>query len=762
MISAAELFAPELALGVDALTPEIQERLRSYFADVLRVRGFPLHTAIAWNALHFGYDPEAESYNEVLLGANMPTIELGARGEAVPVGALCWLQLGGHGSEVWAEVVGKEGRPPGVEDDGVAPADLAGRRTGPDDVHVSESGEPVAVLDEALVCDFATFGKMPDLETKLERLVRRGRLDRHRLVEVRAEYRPAESAEDSDLGFYARWLFERQRDLLWNGPLGQGLVERDDEALQAALIGSLQAVDLLLTSVPGVVRWGDYALLSEWVEDIDAYPNLPLHRNDLSTLMVSMVRSRAGETTYTAFGRRLEEVAGPPASHPGRPDAPVVDPLEGVEYLRVMASAGRWIADRVDATAGVVGDLGSPRLLRVDDMWACGGLWRADDYTPGHPLAGIPADEPLGLGARGWAPLAQFLEVSIDDLMAMLDGKYQPPAPPDEESAAVADQPHDEAEEDDLESTFAEAAITLRQVDVDSGTLPVRERFPWITDEDEVSVLLAHDGDIDTDQRAQAGKLRIDEFVRRVEGISWPVDFFAGIRLHTSALVGGRTLFVASLPLPVPIVENGIEYRFVFDPDVVGRPAGDVEFTLTSIAIAALSRHGRLASDGTRRATASDVCGRCFGDLHPSLLAAITEVLDAAVRAGRLGLAGSEYTWTKGQRALSRRLTPTGWEPRVLRHAEVRVHWVPGFLRYLPSGYQASNAAQERYAADRAAGFISGSEWLPPGMTYVSGFERGSKYSAYTAALSQMVSSVDGRHPTSEDVNQLFEVWETE
>src|ERR1019366_5447079 len=109
----------------------------------------------------------------------------------------------------------------------------------------------------------------------------------------------------------------------------------------AALIASLATVDVLLSQVAGVVRWGDYALLQEWVDEVDMAPNLPLHRADLEYLVTYMA-SRPGVTT-TALALALAPWAKTEAPDPRRPDTVPVDPLAGTDYLKVMCRTNRWL-----------------------------------------------------------------------------------------------------------------------------------------------------------------------------------------------------------------------------------------------------------------------------------------------------------------------------------------------------------------------------------------------------------------------------------
>src|SRR5262249_42619441 len=146
-LDTGQWFPPELALGPGELDSDTKERLSARIVAIATTRGVPLHVSVAWNALHFDYDPDRGSYADVFLEGTLPEVPLGMTTHALPVGALCWVQLGGK--EVWAEVVGKDGRP-GTIDDGFVDAAVSGAPAVTDD-------NGVVVLREALVVDLNAF-----------------------------------------------------------------------------------------------------------------------------------------------------------------------------------------------------------------------------------------------------------------------------------------------------------------------------------------------------------------------------------------------------------------------------------------------------------------------------------------------------------------------------------------------------------------------------------------------------------------------------
>lgn len=766
--SAAGQFLPELALGLDAIDEAAKAAIQEYLLEVITRRGYPIHTAVAWNSLHFGYDLATGSYDAAILGAKMPTVELQAVHPALPVGALMWLELGGQHGQAWAEVVGKEGRPHGLEEDGTAPPDLARRQVVDEDLQPSSLGSErhVAVLDEALICDFSILGRLDGVESVLDRLSRRGRLGRHRLVEMKAEYDPPEAAGDDDQWFYARWLFDQQRHLLWSGPLGRGLTERDDEVLRSALLTSIETVDFLLTSIPGLVRWRNYTLLEEWVGDIDWSLNVPLGRSDLVHLARSMAYSREGGPTCISLGRCIEQMAPEKGATPERPDAEAIDLLDGLGYLKVVARSSRWLADYMDDSKGVVSTASGERILRLDDAWAWGGLWRSEASIAGHPLLGVPADEPFGIGSFGLGPLAEFLELPLEEVEARAAGEFLAPSkgPLAEDEGVVPEEPEDPAQplsEEDLDATYQDAYVTLRAADIAAGTLPLSGRFPWLSENDKVTVVLRHDGDIEAEQVSQPGALLEDEHVRRIRvDYGWPIDFFIGIRVHLTTMVGKTTLFASTIQLADPVVHDGILYRFAFDESISGQPCLEGEITLSRLLVRLLARRGHERADETRRATARELRDWAFGPDVEEVLTAVKAALDAACEDGRLGLYGSEYTWSKIPRVVPRQIAPRGWERRAVRGYEVRAHWVVGFIRYLPTGYRASAIAQERYAEVRSMGLIDDvGERLPEGVTFVVGHERGIGRGAYLQVLQDSVSGPTQLPLSTQEAEDIADEW---
>src|SRR5687768_12881217 len=56
------VFQSDLLLGADRLEPGDRRRYERFFLELVRQRGFPLHSASLWNALFFGWDLEEGVY----------------------------------------------------------------------------------------------------------------------------------------------------------------------------------------------------------------------------------------------------------------------------------------------------------------------------------------------------------------------------------------------------------------------------------------------------------------------------------------------------------------------------------------------------------------------------------------------------------------------------------------------------------------------------------------------------------------------------
>lgn len=56
------LFTPGMARGRDVASAQEQERLLRYLEAVVAARPAPVHVAVAFNAVYFGYDLQGDGY----------------------------------------------------------------------------------------------------------------------------------------------------------------------------------------------------------------------------------------------------------------------------------------------------------------------------------------------------------------------------------------------------------------------------------------------------------------------------------------------------------------------------------------------------------------------------------------------------------------------------------------------------------------------------------------------------------------------------
>lgn len=101
------LLTPAMTAGHDAVPEEERRRLRSYLEAVVAVRPAPVHTAVAFNAVYFGYDLGGDGYGGSPLSPDaFPVISLGESAPVLPVGAMVCIATGSD--PLFAEIVHKE------------------------------------------------------------------------------------------------------------------------------------------------------------------------------------------------------------------------------------------------------------------------------------------------------------------------------------------------------------------------------------------------------------------------------------------------------------------------------------------------------------------------------------------------------------------------------------------------------------------------------------------------------------------------------
>ena len=806
-------FVPELLIGAGAVQVADAERI----VELVRARalsgGFPIPVAVAWNTVHFDWNPQRGGYDDaVIYGEELPTVNTAATAaQALPVGAVVWVVLGGDNH--WAELVGKDGRPDQL-DDGIASASMIGASAIADD-------DGNVTIREAWAFDFGIFGPAdPSVANKLQRLARRGKLDKHCLYEAAVTYDSVTAANDSDAEFFTRWMVENQAVLLLAGPLNDILIENDDATLAAALATSMTSIADICDASERLVRWGDTWMPIEWIYEIEDLPGLMMHAHDLEHIATELASpGRHVDVGWVSLGQRLDDLlerrqlADPHGRGRNRDDRTIFDDYTGAPWLQSLAASGRWIADFTAAHHGTVRTNSGPRRLRVDDAWAHGSLWRSTPPGHDHPLLDeVPEGLALQLGDDPEAALRDYFGFYQDE---PLPDTGEPELQPDEDTTPdahqPADTPHvdteagegdqtqddieasggDKAQDDnptdvpdddldtpnepppaqpeditspadtpDLEDSIVAVTVTLRAADIAHGTLPVPTAITWLHPGEAVTIRVLHEG-TDPSLAAQAGTVSADNF--HVTGIEWPESCFEGIRVGVSALVGGSVLSVMTTPLDEPVDVNGIEYRHQFDRSVVDPQRNERPLSMASLLISAISRHGR-QTHGTRRASAHTLIGILFGENAPPLLAQIVQMaLDELHERGRLKLAGTEYLWYQDLRARRpRRFVADDFAVREDITLVVRRHTVFGFLRQLNSWQTASQEAVNEYRrAHRSGNRKARSPELPAGHTWVREHLRGTEIETTVNAL----AIVDGgRHSIADierDVRQSLNIQET-
>ncbi len=791
-------FVADLLVGADAVPAVDAERI----VELVRARAFstgcPIPVAVAWNTVHFGWSPTRGGYEDaVIYGEELPTVNTADNdADALPVGAVVWVVLGGD--NYWAELVGKIGRPEGLED-GIAPASMVGAAA-----TVAVDGR--AVVREAWGFDFGIFGPAdPAVDTKLRRLARRGKLDQHCLYDVNARYESAESANDTDAEFFTRWMVENQAVLLMSGPLYEFLTEHDDATLAAGVATSMASIADICDTSERLVRWNDAWMPIEWVYEVEDLPNLVLHAHDLEHIATELASpGRTVDVGWVSLAQRIDDLlerrqqADPHARGRNREDRTIFDDHAGVAWLRALATSGRWIADIAIAHQGVIRARNGNRKLRVDDGWAHGGLWRSAPEGFDHPLLEeIPEDIPLLLGAEPDAALREYFGFDPDQ---PLPTSAEPAAEPHDDTHTVSDtspaqddtpdadasnsgqaEPEDNEpgndeelpveqgtpesapardEPADLEDSVVSVTVTLRAADIVHQTLPLPSAITWLRPAANVTVRIIHEG-TDPTLAVQTGTLSDDGFF--VTGIEWPESCFEGIRVGVSALVGATVLSVLTTPLDEPVEIAGIEYRHQFDRTVVDTQRPERPLSMASLLISAISRCGRVTY-GTRRASARTLVSVLFGEHAPPLLATIVEMALADLHErGRLKLYGTEYVWYQDLRARRpRRFVADDFDTRQDLVLVVRRHIVLGHLRRLSYWQSASGEAHDEYRlAHRSGNRRARAPELPTGYTWVRDHPRGTEITTTVNALAVADGGLHSRADIEHDVRRSFNIEET-
>jgi hypothetical protein len=731
------LFVPELALGLTAVPAQTRERMRTYLAALLQRRRAPLHAAVGWNALHFGYDLRRGGYvGELLNGDAFPILDSTPKDYVLPAGAMVRLPAGQ--TPVWGEVMHIDQEHPDIDPDGYVPPRLSG-------APALDLADVDGLVHLRLVVDTGAFGPLfPEQRNALLRLRNRGVLDTlgHLATTVPADA-CAEDLDADEPGAYARYLVIRRRGLLVGGPLGLGLDASDDGTLFEAVLRSLHAVRDLLAGLPSVKMWHHNAV----TDGADASPDPAdvAGPRDLADLASRVRSAHPGQTRHTAVGSALRGLAAT------APAADAFAALGETRYLGALVTTHLMLAATSEAQGGD-GRLPSGVHLRLDDDRLGGGVWRAEGRgVPAGPHAGIHPLVPLGLG---YCNAVGSSAVASDMLAGVKPPAGQPP------TVEPPPQPVDEAVLVDVTASHLVFRVALRPAHLAEGVLRLPDKVADELATDtarDVGLRLVHDGEeLDEAEATQFPLALVDTPARALRGVQWPLAFHPGIRISCVLARGGSVVDATTERLDDPLEVNG--HLIVHATDLAVLLAflglGERSSTgerrdlggLAELLLRALRRAGQPGPGGSRRATAPALAATVYAGLPAPADAALraAQALNALVDTGRLQrLAGARHADPAG-RFIDIDPDTYVWSPSGVVPVErpradappsarldsaVRRHTVPIFIRHLPPGWQPNPEKLEAWPQVRASlgPDCLLPDQLPDGCTWVHAHERGTE-----------------------------------
>ncbi|MFF0108007.1 hypothetical protein [Streptomyces hirsutus] len=630
------LLTPAMTAGYDAVPEGERCRLRSYLEAVVAVRPAPVHTAVAFNAVYFGYDLGGDGYGGSPLSPDaFPVISLGESAPVLPVGAMVCIATGSD--PLFAEIVHKEGAHPELDPLGEVPTWVSGAPAG-----AEGPGRPTDATmprqRERLVPDVHAFGPILSLSlAQLLRLRTRRRWideDGHLVVDVR--HPSPEAAQRDDLTAYAEYLLTTARDQLLNPYVPVSLAElvgsTHDDDLRAGLLGLLDTVRGVLHFNPALRTWGNYAMTRDRLA-AGLRDSGPLGGDDLKSLVAAVehaatpAKRRFGLTSavteYTAVGPRLRAFPG------------AADVLRGVGYATAVFRANLALADAVrgDSDQGLFTN-GS--RITLDDAFESGGIWRSH-----HPGATEPAGDPLVPAGRGWA-----------SSLAPAPSRGPEEEPEPEEDIEPVDVPladdsdlgRGELLRDDAQVVLSRAPLRLAHLRGGWFPLPpeaVRELRRSLGRDAPIRLELGHTGRDSADPAVQTVTAELACDQARLTGVAWPQDFFPGLMLDLRLPRGGAVIRLATTELDEPVRFGDRVTGHCFDPRVVTREdvpgsdrGGDTAVGLgpRALVLRTVRRCGLLTLDGhalqDRAALPRAAYGRRPARTQvAALLAAVTELL---------------------------------------------------------------------------------------------------------------------------------------
>ena len=728
------LFVPEVLLGFAALEPADAKRLTCYLAALVAHRGV-VQTAVAFNAIYFGYDVDFGGYvGGPIEFDRFPRVTFGEVTRALPVGAMVNVAAGGN--SLYAEVIYKEGAHPELGDDGNVPAWLSGAPAG-----AAEAGQASApVLTERLVIDIDAFGQSLVSQAQLDRVRRRGKwLDANGHLLLKARYDNADDAEAGDTEFYARYLLTQGREQLLAGPLPLLLTDdAGEEQLAAALRTALRTVAEALESIDSLRSWRDYsftrARLRERLTSHGA-----LGRDDLVTLAGEMshagpsahrrVTTTADTVRYTAIGPRLRKIndAG--------------QQLVGRAYPMTICHANTVIADYA-AREGEDGVLPGGSHLRLDDGWQGGGIWRASN--PPGPYTAIDPRVPLGLGWSESQPRQIVIEQPVDAADAGQPAEA-------EEDVALPDDLDSGIRLLSVEDSHLSWTATLRLQHILAGTAALPERI--VGDLQSAGLIGANmrlvldhptrDGTgLEQSEAVQDVDVMLVGHRARLAGVDWPLAFFPGILLTFSWQRGAKVLRTHSTLLEAPVTIEDIEYEHGYDLAVLTRDTapgcarrrgtGQGPLSLRERVLRAIRQVGQLVPDGAAILRRDLLAYIVYRTGSSAADAALDPVIDELIADGTLSVEDTTIgehglDWPPNQQG--DQLPVLVWRPRIVHGSPKQQpepqpelghyveYWVAPHIRRLQPGQQPNLEKRAEYR--RLMARYGRNAELPPGYTLV-------------------------------------------
>lgn len=611
----------DFLIGVDSFARDHVRRYQEFFAAVVAERGFPLHTASLWNALHFGWSLGDHKY----LGAFEVTAA--ADGQPIPVGSFVEVATGQR--ILWAEVVYKEGRDPRIDPLGIVEPGASGARLG-----LARAREAAEVA-EGLILDFEAFG--PGLnettEVAFARARRKGWLTADRHKEVRVRY-TADQAGIDDLALFARHIMATYGDHLFDHLLlDYGRAVSSDDRWQL-LLASLATVDELAAGAPNLRTFGLYHLdEASYQADLSRSGDHPLSGGTIRSIATGVIDPGPDRPA------RLAGWAGPRSASYRSVGALVreqfarhgLDPAEqallnGPGYARLVLEANAEIAERIGPRGLIDGRVHA----RLDDEWQGGGVWRTVRYDGSAPVEARYG--PLIALGLGYASTSGAVGI-----------------------AAPTEVLEPEAAERASDRTWR---VPLRYIDLFYGDLPLAtEAIAMLPTEATRLIVDLRDGLGFAERKTHP----LDRQRRLVRGIAWPATFMAGTIIGYSVGHGGALISLHSDPLTPPVVIEGRTHLFAFDEAVFRRdlrldplpPAALARArTLTDQINEVFRRRGRVTNDGSRALRTEEIIGAILG---PEATSEASLPILLRLQAGDFEFRSPEYVW---QAAISRRTSP--------------------------------------------------------------------------------------------------------